>query len=439
MIGPRRSKAKPGRFMERLRIEKVVHGGFGLARREGRVWLIPWTAPADLVEARAVREHRTWVEAECVSVLEPGPDRVSPRCPWYRKCGGCHLQHLAPEAQVRARTDILIESLRRVAGLSGLSPQVVTGNPWEYRSRVEFHVAASDIGFFARGTHDLVPIEDCWIAVPEIRRLIPELRRTIAEAQVPGPASIEAVVGIDRAVVLVCDGPPGWFTPRLPGLLMALPGVVGVWLHARARHWLSFGRASLRFGTSPDGPCVDLDPRGFSQANIGLNPQLVEIATRWVGANHSSILELYAGAGNFTLPLLRRDPNASLTAVESNRDALNALERAGRDLAPGRLTCIAADAEVGVRRLLEQRRRFDCILADPPRAGIGKTARLIPRFGATRIVLVSCEPMTLARDAGVLREAGYRVGSLALVDMFPQTAHVEAVLRMEADPDPSRS
>lgn len=430
--------------MARLRIEKVVPGGSGLGREDGRVWLVPYTAPGDVIEARAVREHATYVEGACVAVLEPGPDRVDPRCPLFGRCGGCQLQHLSRDAQVEARRAILLGSLRRFARIEGLEPEVVTGADWEYRGRVEFHVAASRLGFFEPGSHDLVPVDDCPIAAPEIRRLIPDLQRVVAEARVTGPANLEAVAGTDREVVLVGDGPPGWFSPALPFLLEGLPGVAGVLLHTRGRYWLPMGRTTVPWTMpGPEGGDlrVDLDPRGFSQANVGLNPRLVETVVRLAAPGPGEeVLELYAGAGNFTLPLLaagRGGEPARITAVESNREALQVLERAAAThglVSDTVLTCVPGRADSVLRRLVDARRRFDRVVADPPRVGIGPATRLLPRLGPFQMVLVSCEPATLARDVAWLVEAGYAPDALAFVDMFPQTAHVEAVLRLVADP-----
>lgn len=433
----------------RLRIEKVVHGGAGLARDHGRVWLVPYTAPGDVIEARAVREHATFVEAACVEVLEPGPDRVEPRCPLFGRCGGCHLQHLSRDAQVEARRGILLESLRRFAGIEGLEPEVVTGADWEYRGRVEFHVGASRIGFFEPGSHDLVPVADCPIAAPEIRRLIPGLQEAVVEARVTGPANLEAVAGADGEVVLVGDGPPGWFPPALPRLLLGLPGVAGVVLHTRGRSWLPMGRTTVPWVVPAlDGRDlrVDLDPRGFSQANRGLNQRLVETVVRLAAPGPGEeVLELYAGAGNFTLPLLaasRGGEPVRVTAVEAGRPALETLKQAvvacgpAPEGGPGPLTCLPGRTEVVLRRLLDERRRYDLVVADPPRAGMDRAVRLLPRLGPSRVVLVSCEPATLARDVAWLVEAGYRPDALTFVDMFPQTAHVEAVLRLVADPAP---
>ncbi len=432
--------------VERLRIEKVVHGGAGLARARGQVWLVPYTAPGDLVEARAVRQHATWVEGTLVEVLEPGPGRVDPRCPVFGRCGGCHLQHLSREAQVAARRGILVESLRRLGHCDVPEPEVVTGGEWEYRGRMEFHIAASRLGFFAPQSHDLVPVEDCPIAVPAIRRLIPALAQAVAEARVIGPANIEAVAGQDGEVILVGDGPPGWFTPALPTLLMELPGVAGILLHTRGRYWLPMGRTTVGWVVpGPDGEDlrVDLDPRGFSQANVGLNPRLVETVMRLTSLRAGAqVLELYAGAGNFTLPMLAGAralvPPPRITAVESSREALRALEAAAKRNGlvepagePG-LECVRGRAEAVLRRFLDARRRFDGILADPPRVGIGEATRLLRRLGPLEVVIVSCEPSSLARDASVLTEAGLRPNALVFVDMFPQTAHVEAVLRLVA-------
>ncbi len=422
----------------KVTIERLVHLGMGLGRVDGRVWLVPLTAPGDVVEATPERERPGLVEARLVSVLEPGPDRVSPPCPIYGRCGGCHLQHIAPDRQPTLKAALLQEVLRRIAKIDSPTPEIVSGNPWSYRCRIELHGgpagAGARLGFFARHSHDLVEPDACPIAMTPVSDAIPRLRDALARLHPRGPVTLEPVAGADGGIVVVARGDLG--DPAAAArLLAATPGVAGSLASSKGHggaHWAAAGATQIAFPTD-DGAggrtALTLDPRGFTQANLALNPALAATVRDLAGiVPGTRVLELFAGAGNLTVPMALA--GARVTAVELNREAL---ERAGVEVkARGlevRLRAARVEDVAGAPDLVTP--PPDVVVADPPRTGMGApAARALASLPVARVVLCACDPATLARDLGPFLAAGFRLDRLVLVDMFPQTFHLETVARL---------
>lgn len=422
----------------RVRIDRLVHLGMGLGRVDGRVWLVPLTAPGDLVEAEPLRERPGLIEARLVSVSEPGPDRVEPPCPVYGRCGGCHLQHLDPVRQPALKAGVLQDVLRRIARIEVPDPGIVAGDPWAYRCRVELHGRptgmGAGLGYFARHSHDLVEPGSCPIARASVSGTIPALRAALARLRPRGPVTVEPVAGEDDRVVVIARGDfddaastAGAFA-SVAGITGALSSTLG---HGRPR-WAAQGTTTIAWPTD-DGrggrTTLTLDPRGFTQADMALNPALVAtIRELAVAGPGTRVLELFAGAGNLTVPLALA--GAQVTAVELNREALG---QAGAELRSRGL-----DARLRAARVEDVARdptlvnpAPDVVIADPPRTGMGPAAaRALALLPASRVVLCSCDPATLARDLGPFLREGFRLDRLVLVDMFPQTFHMETVARL---------
>ena len=409
-------------------IEKLVHGGSGLGRVDGRVWLVPFTAPGDVVEARPIREKPGLVEGELVRVVEPGAGRVKPRCAVFGRCGGCQVQHLAYDRQVAVKSEVLVETLQRLGKIEPPAPEVVTGEPWGYRARVELHGERGHVGFFARASHDVVEVDGCPIARPEVSRLLRVVRETAMDVRVAHNCDLELVWDGGHGVVAVIRADEG--ADRLADRLARLPAFSGVvsgrltgparWRVLRSTHisWKTRGVAGSKAR-------IVADARGFSQANAALNAGLAgAVADLARCAAGQRVLELYAGAGNLTVPLLAS--GADVTAVEVNPAAsADARTNAKANKLP-EPTIVAAPSAQAVEDFAAAGVRFDVVVADPPRTGLEPGLDLA-RLSPARIVLVSCEPAALARDVKKLVAAGYRLDRLVLVDMFPQTAHIESV------------
>lgn len=393
-----------------VRIEKLVYGGDGLARTDSKVVMTPFVAPGELVEVQILKEHPTRIEAQTSRIIEPSLHRIDARCPVFTRCGGCHFQHLDYMAQLESKRAILVESLERTGGIKLESPpEVISGDPWHYRNRAQLHFDGGRIGFHAAGSNRLVEIQECPISSPKLNQAIAALRQMRREPRFPKFLHAVELFTNEQVVqmnVLAAAKPLAkaffeWAAERIPGA----------------------DRASLEYAVGGDS--FRVSHQSFFQVNRFLIQQLVDAALRESEGFHA--LDLYAGVGLFTLPLTRRFTR-KVTAVEVVKSAVSDLthnlERAGRDAA-----VIQQPVEKFLRGYQE---RPDFCLADPPRAGLGKeTVKELARIHPRRLTIVSCDPTTLARDLKGLLAAGYRIIDVTLVDLFPQTYHLESVVRLE--------
>lgn len=385
--GPR-GGGTPGPRVEVVRIRALASRGEGVATgADGRVLFVPAAVPGDLARVERVEEHRRFGRGRLLELLEPGPDRVEPRCPVFGRCGGCAWQHLRYEAQVVAKGRLLRDALERVGGFRLERDPPVRDSPapygWRVRARVVAHRGRP--AFRARGSRRAVPVEGCPVLVPELDR---KLRELAAEASLP-PGEHELVAG---------EG----------GAVRVLP--------------LAAGGERLRLGVGP----VDLEisPGVFAQAHGGLAGRLVEEVVAAAGRGREA-LELYAGAGLFTAGLARCFDR--VVAVEGQPAAAADLRRNLARVGEGGAVVVASAVEDALAAFAGG--RFECVVLDPPRSGLGPAAREgLLRLAPERIVYVSCHPAALARDLRVLAEAGdYRLTDVVGFDLFPQTPHVEAV------------
>ncbi len=389
-------------------IEKLVYGGRGLARADGRVVLVPFVLPGETARVHIEAERRGVFEARLEEVVAPAPERVDPPCPFFFRCGGCQYQHSAYELQLRQKVAILREALRRGGRIEAPEEiRVVSGEPWGYRNRTQFHLFQGEIGFFGFGSHRLVPVDRCPISSPKINETLTVLRDMRAERRFPVFVSAIEIFTNESEVqlnVLEAAQPVSkrffeWCAGKIPGYVEdAIDYPVGD-IAYRVRH------------------------RSFFQVNRFLAGAMLEAALE--GAEGGSAVDLYAGVGLFSIPLARKF--ASVAAVESSGSAARDLEynaeRAGVNVQV-RHEPVEAFFETAEERP-------DFVLADPPRAGLGKfVVRHLLRLKPPRLTIVACDPATLARDLGALVAGGYRLDALTLIDLFPQTFHIEAVARL---------
>ncbi len=396
-------------IVNELRIEKWVYGGDGLGRLDGRVVLAPFVLPGELARVDLKRANTDLLRATRVEILDAAADRVTPACPYFARCGGCHYQHAPYEYQLARKREILGEVLRRVGKIEPPADiALIAGPPWEYRNRAQFHLHSGRIGYHEAGSRRLCPIERCPISSPVLNGALTALRAMMRQPRFPrfldsielftNETSVQVNVR-EQADRRIARSFIEWCAGRIPGA---------------AEPALEYSAAGFSYRVSH---------RSFFQVNRFLIDKLVETALE--GAAGESAVDLYAGVGLFSLPLARRF--SRLTAVESADSPMRDLEwnaaRAGLAVVPRRET-----AEMFLENMAQPP---DFLLADPPRSGmskavVGHLARLQPR----QVTIVSCDPSTLARDLAVLLGAGYRLAALTLVDLFPQTFHMETVARL---------
>ena len=410
-----------------LTIESLAAGGDGVARgADGRVVFTPGVAPGERVRVRLTEEHRQFARGALVEVVEPSADRVAPPCPLFRdrSCGGCAWQHLAYPAQVAAKQAIVASALRHaIAGGLALLPCATAPAPYRWRRRARLHwvrparTDAAVIGFYPPRSRRVTQVTACPQLEPALEQALEPLHRLLA----PGlfqRGEIDVLADPDGRVQVAVRGPC-----RRPAAeaLVGQGGIVGVILGRSVfgQRALELERTAAEGGAGPQRGQADR----FAQASGAGNRALVaEVASAAGSTRDARVLELYAGSGNFTRAL-----------------AAGAAEVVAVDARPGpRATGPEVRWEVGAAlevasRLAAAGRRFDLVVLDPPREGARAVCELLAELAPapSRLVYVSCDPATLARDLGDLAGQGFRPLTAQPIDLMPQTAHIEVVVTAE--------
>lgn len=379
-----------------LEITALAAGGDGIGRdASGRVTFVPRTAPGDRVRVRIVHATSSFARAELVAIRQASAARVEPPCPHFlRGCGGCQWQHVARAEQLAAKQAIVAGALRRLEGLV-LHPIADPAPPLGWRRRARFHVAGGKVGLYALGTRRVRPIDSC----PQLEPALDAALAVVA-ASTPPDGELALLRAHDGAIAIGTERP--WKgAPRLVGRA----GITGV-IAGRTTH----GTPVLEL--EPD---LATGPWDFAQASAAGNTALVARTREAVGRGPGTLLELFAGAGNLTRALVA--DGWQVTASDLTAPAQP----------PPVPFVVGAAADV-----LAKQAAIDAIVLDPPRQGAADAIDGIIRVAPATIVYVSCDPATLARDAGRLVAAGYRATDAWPIDLMPQTAHVEVVLRLVA-------
>lgn len=410
-------------------VTALSYGPHAIARRDGKVLFVRGAVPGDEVRVALREVHRSYAYADVTEVIRPAPDRRVPPCRYLPGCGGCPWQHITYPAQLRAKEDNLRSHLSRAGDLSGAQwrPMIESPSEFGYRHRLSLRVAAGRVGFFAGGSHQLVPVTHCMLgeaalggAIPVAEAWITRLRSDVRRLEIFAAAdgarwvlAAEAhgpLAAIDRAACAAFLSAHG----QVAGLVLAGKGSRRTFGEQRGALELEPGlRWVVRAGT-------------FSQVSRAGNRALVQAVLE---AGHFSagerVLELFAGAGNLSFPVARRV--AQVVAVEHSRLAVE--DGAANALALGIGNCEfrRTTAALGVTAAHRSGERYDVVVLDPPRSGAAEVLPALLALAPARIVYVSCDPATLARDLRQLA-AAYRVSRVQPIDLFPQTYHVETVV-----------
>ncbi len=440
-----------------ITIEDVAPGGEGVGRLDGRAVFVPFTAPGDRVWAE-VPAGEGVAHAALLSIEAPGAARVAPVCRHFAQqdgqgegegsCGVCEWLHLDYPAQLAVKAQTVVGALRRIARLEpgsyDLRPIVPSPSPLRYRTRAKFHHdrEAGRLVFFQRRSHLPVRLEACHLLVPGLDALRAAVGPALTAARLPvREVALEwsEVEGRGAALLRVAEVSPA-ARARAEALLAAVPALAGAVLQAEEGPAVVVGRPVLRQPRRPGDPSGGLQrsrPDVFQQANRAANALLVATALDLLAADGGEVLELHCGAGNFSGPLGARARSVAAVEVQgpalelARADQAEAVERGGA----GEIRFFAGDALALTRAFARERgpsaRRFDAALLDPPREGAKGIGPALRDLGVPRAVYVSCDPATLARDVRACVEAGFAVGAVVPVDMFPQTHHVEAVVRLD--------
>jgi len=434
----------------------MIYGGDGLARLpadekgRGKAVFVPFALPGEKVEATVVEQKPGFARARVEAILEPSPHRVKSGCPYFGSCGGCQYQHASYEHQLEVKEEILHETLKRTARLElSVDIQVHPSPPWNYRNRSRLKVQTTpdfNAGYYKLSSHELLAVEQCPISSPLINRGIGALWQSGRAGKMPaGIGEIEFFANADDTQLLVevsskSDSRRAALRAWAEDFRVSMPEIVGVVIFRETQNrntnepekLLTVGADHLMYQTA--GTSFRVSAGSFFQTNRFLTDELVKIVTE--GQSGGVALDLYAGVGLFSTALC---DIRHIFSVESSQTSAGDLAynlptsaeavRATIEqyLSGGAITRRAGKGAVFPHPAV----RPDLAVVDPPRSGLGeRVAHSLVTLGAPRVIYVSCDPVTLARDLVVLFEGGYRVDQVHLVDLFPQTYHLETVVHL---------
>lgn len=429
-----------------VKIEKLVYGGEGLGHHEGATVFAPLVLPREVVRVTPVEQKKKFIRAKLDAIVEPSPERIVPKCQHFGDCGGCDYQHISYERQIEYKTDILRETLRRIGRVEWTGPIVMhASEPWAYRNRAQWKVRTAEredrtagaqrsvdgkeplrIGYFRARSTSLCEVTECPIVSPLLEKTLLALREALAAARMPrGLREIEAIVNdADTKVMITATfaGFPARATEHADTFREVVPELASLVFHDPSHDRMElFGPGFLEY------PASDTAYRVGQFSFFQVNKSLVEEMAREVVEKepHGRLaFDLFSGVGLFTVPLAKRFER--VISVESNPAATRDLESNRRGSGAIEVRTMEVSGFLG-----RNKARPDLVVLDPPRAGLEPgDAEHIARVEPERISYVSCDPPTLGRDLGAFQQAGYEITSVDLFDLFPQTYHIESLVRL---------
>ncbi|HEX7115002.1 MAG TPA: 23S rRNA (uracil(1939)-C(5))-methyltransferase RlmD [Steroidobacter sp.] len=424
-------------------VTDLAHDGRGVARLEGKTVFIDDALPGERVECSHLKRGRNFDEARLARLVEPSPDRVEPRCAHFGVCGGCALQHLAPQRQLEFKQGQLLEALSRIGRVAPaeiLPP--LQARIWNYRRRARLAARwvpkkqRTVVGFRERNAPYVADIKRCEVLESPVDSLIEPLSELLSSLELRNRIpQIEVAVGDNATALLfrVLDPPGQSDRERLEqfgdahGVQIYLqPGGYETVTPMRA------GTPSLEYRLPEFDVVLEFRPNDFVQVNGELNRLMVARAVQMLApAPGEHVLDLFCGLGNFSLPLARS--GAHIVAVEGDPGLVERARANAERNGLSNTEFFSADlSEESVAEAAWARRQYDKVLLDPPRAGAKEALPVVARSGASRVLYISCHPGSLARDAGILvHEHGFTLRAAGVMDMFPHTAHVESAALFE--------
>ena len=435
--GGSRAPQVPAGKKQRLAIERLAGDGRGIAFVEGRTWFVSGALAGEEVEARVLNAHGKVVEARLERVFTASAQRREAPCRHFDRCGGCNLQHLPHADQLELKQRLLAEQLQRVAGVAPEQwAAPLSGPEFGYRRRARIAVRWDqkarhlDVGFRAEASQDIVAIDDCPVLVQPLQsvmRHLPTLLRSLGKPQFIG--HVELFSGTALAMLVRHTGPLGEADLARLKAFCEEAGVQ-LWLQGEGEPAALGPDASLGFALEPWNLQLAYRPGDFVQVNAGVNTAMIGQALDWLAPRGDErVLDLFCGLGNFALPLAQKA--AEVVAVEGVQVMVDRAAANARSNNLNNVRFFQADLSQPLSTSGWAAEGFSAVLLDPPRDGAYEVVRNIAALGAKRLVYVSCNPATLARDTLELTKQGYRLKRAGILDMFPQTAHVEAMALFE--------
>ncbi|MBX8999513.1 23S rRNA (uracil(1939)-C(5))-methyltransferase RlmD [Klebsiella aerogenes] len=405
--------------------------GQGVARHQGKALFVPGLLPQEQAEVVLVEDKKQYARAQVKRRLNDSPQRVAPRCPHFGVCGGCQQQHASIELQQQSKRAALSRLMKRDVD------DIIAAEPWGYRRRARLSLNYQpktqqlQMGFRKANSSEIIDVVQCPVLVPQLETLLPAVRECLTSLQSQRQLGHVELVQADNGPLMVLRHTAA-LTAADKEKLERFSQTHGLSLYlAPQSEILEHIRGDEPWYTS-DGLRLVFSPRDFIQVNDGVNQKMVRTALAWLDIQpQDRVLDLFCGMGNFTLPLAKAA--ASVVGVEG----VPALVAKGRENAAlnglQNVTFFHENLEEDVTRQAWAKHGFDKILLDPARAGAPGVMAHIIKLAPRRMVYVSCNPATLARDSEALLHAGYCIQRLAMLDMFPHTGHLESIVLFERE------
>lgn len=417
-------------------IVDLSHDGRGVARIDDKAVFVHNALPGERVRLTYTSQRRNFDQGTAIEILEPSPDRVAPRCPHFGTCGGCAMQHLAAPAQLAAKHKVLVDSLQRIGGVAPdrwLDP--LSAGAWGYRRKARLSVRNVPkkgrvlVGFRERNGRYVCDMRECHTLIPEVGFALEALSDLVGALSSPASIpQIEIAAGDHQIVLLIRHLEPLTEADRSALGRFGQSHGLSIYLQSGGPQSVAplGDPVQLEFRLDEQGLDFTFSPHNFVQVNARMNQLMVSSAVALLEPQAGeTVLDLFCGLGNFTLPLAQRagrvigvEGEPSLIELARHNAARNGIENA---------TFVTADLTEDVSAADWLSGGADRILLDPPRSGAAEMMAPLAALQARRIVYVSCHPGSLARDAGVLVGSGYRLEAAGILDMFPHTAHVESI------------
>lgn len=433
--------------MPEITIDKLAYGGAGFGRIDGKACFVPLTAPGDRALIKIEKNSKSYSEGIVEEIISKSDMRVSPECPYFGRCGGCNWQHIKYEEQCRQKEHILVDSLWRGARVEKEKVKSLIPSPvqFEYRQRIQlkanFDYNKLHLGFNKRNSHSVVDIGDkCLIAGAPLNAAIKHIREIISTYSEPShipqvdlSSSSDGSVSANfhftgRSLAKFFDH---ILASQLIGNKLQSINLKGVNHSLNQYH---AGLDLLKYNVSSSLK-KDLDlyypSDGFSQVNFAQNNQLIQLLLDICNAIPSdSILDLYCGNGNFSLPLA--GIATSIVGYEYFKKSVDTANHNSLINSIGNANYVQMDSDSAVSAIIAENKSFDLVILDPPRAGAESVVRKLYKTKAMHLIYISCDPMTLSRDISLLKLSGYQVVYVQPIDMFPQTYHLETLVLLRA-------
>ena len=438
-----------------LIIEKIVNGGYGLARREnGQIVLLRHVLPGETVKAQILLEKKGFAEAAATEILATSPNRVPPPCPKYGRCGGCDLQHCDYEQQLQIKKGIIADLLQRAPqsalqqAVPLLADPIASPQVFGYRQRLRLQIDENrKPGFRRFHSHQCVPITECLLARTELNRALQQLQDQPPFHKIlASTTELELLLNPSNARVVclfhLSRKPRPTDMKQAEALLATLPAIERIEFHGQ--DFLPCGpiikgnNKELRFLLPPfpghtDKPIsLAWEAGGFCQVNLAQNIQLIQTTLDFCQPDaETTVLDLFCGMGNFSIPLAMQ--SASLLGIEGQGSAIRCARKNSEQEGLTNTLFEKNPIHTHCQTLAAEGQRFDCVVIDPPRQGAPGLASDLATLTRKRLVYISCDPATLCRDLGELVQSGFTIKRLQPVDMFPQTHHIETVALLEKE------